>query len=373
MEQRGVFFSILQLWKDVSNCWRSHGSSRAALAGYGIMESHNHWGWNRAPTLWSPTMLPALPMPPLTHVPKCNIQGWRLQHCPGLDSSYHEGIFPLSNLNIPWCSLRLWCHGRAVPSHPLCPVEEEQEAAVKDTQLCQWQRGKSWDVGWDGGCRAQGRITGTQMIVKVPSSPDHSMIFLGGIWSKWTPWIWKLRMGSDLARAASAGRSSSAPWRDMEYSLLSPPDTDYNKYHPKSRKCPSWGAAACLENSRTRNITCSWGKTTLLWTHFAGSGLWISSLVLLGWWEAMSPTRAELWNVPAPAECLCPIVLATSNVPFHASSSGVFMILSHGVTPQPSDTQDSTSLPAASSSFHANCSPKLGDALGAQKHFQQCH
>lgn len=35
------FFSIL-LWKDVSNCWKSDGGSRAASAGCGIMESHNH-------------------------------------------------------------------------------------------------------------------------------------------------------------------------------------------------------------------------------------------------------------------------------------------------------------------------------------------
>lgn len=41
-------------------------------------------------------------------------------------------------------------------------VEEEQEAAFKDTQLCQWQRAKIWDLGWagssHGGCRGQGWI-----------------------------------------------------------------------------------------------------------------------------------------------------------------------------------------------------------------------
>lgn len=190
--RKGGFFSILQLWKDVSNCWKSPGSSRAALAGCGIMESHNHWGWNSASTPWSPNMLPARPRPLLTCVPKCHIQGWGLQHCPGLESPFQEGIFPTSNLKVPWCSLKPWCHGRAVPSLSLSDVEEEQEAAVKDTQLCQWQCAKSWDRGWDrsshGGCRGQGWIQpvlkGTQVIVKVPSSPGHSMTCLCGFCSK---------------------------------------------------------------------------------------------------------------------------------------------------------------------------------------------
>uniref|UniRef100_A0A8C0U6N4 Conserved oligomeric Golgi complex subunit 8 n=1 Tax=Cyanistes caeruleus TaxID=156563 RepID=A0A8C0U6N4_CYACU len=85
----------------------------------------------------SPTAPPALPGPPLPHVLKCHVptavtflQGWGFQHCPGpgLDSSFREEIFLISNF--PWHSLRLflvvlslvlWDQSPASPWLPLLP------------------------------------------------------------------------------------------------------------------------------------------------------------------------------------------------------------------------------------------------------------
>lgn len=137
----------------------------------------------------------------------------------------------------------------------------------------------------------------------------------------------KIEDGIWLGTSCQCWGSSPAPWRDTKPSEVSPSDTDYNKYHPKSRKCPSWGAAstaACLENSRTRNITCSQGEkhtavdtlcriraldqvlgasglvgsdvTNLSWTLKCPNSCWVS--VPLSWQWVMS------LSIPIPQVCL---------------------------------------------------------------------
>lgn len=60
----------------------------------------------------SPTTPPALNQVLKCHIPTAvkYLQGWGFHHCPvpGLDSSYHEEIFLISNLNFPWHNLRLF-------------------------------------------------------------------------------------------------------------------------------------------------------------------------------------------------------------------------------------------------------------------------
>lgn len=80
-----------------------------------LLFSQNHLGWKGPLISWNASINPALPSPPLSHIPECHIctgfkclQRWQLHHylgqqVPVSDYPCGEETFPI---NVPWCNLQ---------------------------------------------------------------------------------------------------------------------------------------------------------------------------------------------------------------------------------------------------------------------------
>lgn len=109
-EHKGIWFGCSFVTQVSGNCWDSHLEGTEHLQSFhphgisdipldqvheisehtAVTESQNCLGWESPQRSPKSLHSPALPRPPLPHVPKCRIhttvkplQGWKLQHCLG--------------------------------------------------------------------------------------------------------------------------------------------------------------------------------------------------------------------------------------------------------------------------------------------------